>query len=211
MVIPHRFRRAGVLIAAAALSISVFAAEEVRTRALPATTERNSQPTNLAELFGFSSANTLLTLNSSFIEPAGSVENEEYSHEDFISALKHRDQMPKTPPEWITKTKDGISAYMTVFQEVGPFNLDVPMRKQFGLKPISGRKNVTAYAPSDPNIIYTASANGGLWKSTDGGETWQPKGDKWPSMYTSCVAVHPLGHRKFIIGRILCTVRCYLS
>lgn len=137
MVIPHRFRRAGVLIAAAALSISVFAAKEVRTRALPATTERNSQPTNLAELFGFSSANTLLTLNSSFIEPVGSVENEEYSHEDFISALKHRDQMPKTPPEWITKTKDGVSAYMTVFQEVGPFNLDVPMRKQFGLKPIS--------------------------------------------------------------------------
>lgn len=29
MVIPHRFRRAGVLIAAAALSISVFAAGEL--------------------------------------------------------------------------------------------------------------------------------------------------------------------------------------
>src|SRR5688572_33065314 len=28
--------------------------------------------------------------------------------------------------------------------------------------------------PGDPNVVYVASASGGLWKTTNGGVTWKP-------------------------------------
>jgi len=37
---------------------------------------------------------------------------------------------------------------------------------------ISGRTNSIAFHPTDPNILYIAAAQGGVWKTTDGGITW---------------------------------------
>ncbi len=58
-----------------------------------------------------------------------------------------------------------------------------------------------AIAPSDPNIIYVGtgehavrgvmtSAGDGMYKSTDGGKTWQPTGLD-SSMHIASIAVHP--------------------
>ena len=38
---------------------------------------------------------------------------------------------------------------------------------------ISGRTNSIAFHPTDPNTFYIAAAGGGVWKTTDGGSTWQ--------------------------------------
>ena len=38
---------------------------------------------------------------------------------------------------------------------------------------ISGRTNSIAFHPTNPNIFYIAAAQGGVWKTTDGGVTWQ--------------------------------------
>ncbi|MCE1164215.1 MAG: T9SS type A sorting domain-containing protein [Bacteroidetes bacterium] len=37
---------------------------------------------------------------------------------------------------------------------------------------ISGRTNSIAFHPTNPNIIYIAAAQGGVWKTTDGGINW---------------------------------------
>jgi hypothetical protein len=38
----------------------------------------------------------------------------------------------------------------------------------------TGRLNGLAVDPSDPNVMYAASATGGIWRTSDGGLTWFP-------------------------------------
>ena len=41
-----------------------------------------------------------------------------------------------------------------------------------------GRTANVAGSVKDPNLYYVASAGGGVWKTTDGGETWNAVFDK---------------------------------
>ena len=52
-----------------------------------------------------------------------------------------------------------------------------------------GRVNVIAFHPTDPDIIYLGTPAGGLWKTTDGGSTWEPKADMLASIGISGIAV----------------------
>lgn len=53
----------------------------------------------------------------------------------------------------------------------------------------TGRVMSVAFHPTNSNIIYTGSAGGGLWKSTDGGSNWIPKTDFLGSIGISAVIV----------------------
>jgi autotransporter-associated beta strand protein len=44
--------------------------------------------------------------------------------------------------------------------------------------PTSGRITGTAVDPTDPNVIYLATAGGGAWKTKDAGRTWLPLFDQ---------------------------------
>lgn len=51
-----------------------------------------------------------------------------------------------------------------------------------------GRTVCVAFDPVDPNTFYTGSAQGGLWKTTDGGTNWTPLTDQLPyTGVTHCV------------------------
>lgn len=56
---------------------------------------------------------------------------------------------------------------------------------------ISSRIVTGAYDPNDPNIIYIGAANGGIWKSTNGGMNWTPLTDDQPSMSSGALAIDP--------------------
>jgi photosystem II stability/assembly factor-like uncharacterized protein len=34
--------------------------------------------------------------------------------------------------------------------------------------------------PTDPNTLFVATPNGGVWRTTDGGATWSPLTDSLP-------------------------------
>lgn len=108
----------------------------------------------------------------------------------------HRDGMPAA--QWET----GVHSYSpgAVFTAVGPKNTSTPYQQYMSAGPISGRKNAAAFAPSNPSIIYVASAGGGVWKSTNGGTSFSPLSDKWPFLNTSSITVHPTNPNIVLVG-----------
>jgi len=56
----------------------------------------------------------------------------------------------------------------------------------------SGRLNVIAFHPSDPNVLYAGSPSGGFWESTTGGNSWTTTTDQLSSIGVSDIAVNPI-------------------
>lgn len=55
----------------------------------------------------------------------------------------------------------------------------------------SGRTTGIAFDPTTKGVYYLATAQGGLWKSTDAGVTWTGLSDSWQTLRTGAVAVDP--------------------
>ena len=64
----------------------------------------------------------------------------------------------------------------------------------------SGRILSHAFDPFDRRTIWVGSASGGLFRTNDGGNSWQPVTDHLPSMAVSAVAVHPRRPDTLLIG-----------
>ncbi|MCA9277741.1 MAG: hypothetical protein H6815_03035 [Phycisphaeraceae bacterium] len=77
-----------------------------------------------------------------------------------------------------------VSAHAQQWESLGPAPIS-----WFGGS--SGR--ISAVAPSTTNAdrIYVAGADGGVWRTTDGGATWQPLTDHMPTTATGALAVDP--------------------
>jgi photosystem II stability/assembly factor-like uncharacterized protein len=56
---------------------------------------------------------------------------------------------------------------------------------------VSGRTNSIAFHPSNPNVMYIGAAQGGVWKTTDGGVTWQALTDNLSTLSSGDIAVDP--------------------
>jgi photosystem II stability/assembly factor-like uncharacterized protein len=56
----------------------------------------------------------------------------------------------------------------------------------------AGRLNSIAIHPTNTNIIYVGAADGGVWKTTDGGGIWAPLTDDQCSLHIGSVAIDPV-------------------
>jgi photosystem II stability/assembly factor-like uncharacterized protein len=54
-----------------------------------------------------------------------------------------------------------------------------------------GRTRAATGVPSQPNVFYIGQVDGGVWKSTDYGRTWEPIFDDQPSQSIGAIAVAP--------------------
>src|SRR5205823_1390744 len=65
------------------------------------------------------------------------------------------------------------------WQAVGPGPINVTAENNITYTSVSGRVTAVASDPSDAsgNTYYVGSANGGVWKTTDGGLDWTPLTD----------------------------------
>ncbi len=52
-----------------------------------------------------------------------------------------------------------------------------------------GRLNCVGFSPTDNNTIYVGAAAGGVWKTTDGGSTWNPISDSIAALGISDIVV----------------------
>jgi photosystem II stability/assembly factor-like uncharacterized protein len=107
-------------------------------------------------------------------------------------ASAHRDSMRPVPIPH--------HAGSSIWTYVGPTNLPPPYRTYYGVGTNIGRVNDVAFDPLKPNVLYIASAGGGVWRSTDTGQNWTPLSNNWPSQATSSVAVHPKRGELVFVG-----------
>lgn len=56
---------------------------------------------------------------------------------------------------------------------------------------IGGRVRSIAIDPNNPLIIYAGSVSGGIWKSTNGGNSWLPKTDFAQNLVIGSIAIDP--------------------
>src|SRR5947207_2794079 len=68
----------------------------------------------------------------------------------------------------------------TVWKELGPRPIAGATTSSPGNLTSTGRVTAIAPHPTDPNILYVATAGGGVAKSTDGGQTWTHLTDRLP-------------------------------
>lgn len=66
--------------------------------------------------------------------------------------------------------------------------------------PNSGRVAAVAVDPTNTNVVYAGAAQGGVWKTTDGGVTWNPLTDTQASLATGSLALDPQNHLTLYVG-----------
>jgi photosystem II stability/assembly factor-like uncharacterized protein len=65
---------------------------------------------------------------------------------------------------------------------------------------IGGRFNCLAVDPNNSSVMYAGSANGGVWKTTDDGNTWLPMTDALPYQAIGAIAINPSNSNEIWIG-----------
>ncbi|HUL72264.1 MAG TPA: hypothetical protein VLT86_04135 [Vicinamibacterales bacterium] len=65
---------------------------------------------------------------------------------------------------------------------------------------VTGRVTAIVVDPTDTNIIYIGTAQGGVWKTTDGGLSWAPKTDNEISLAIGSLVMDPGNHLVLYAG-----------
>lgn len=121
--------------------------------------------------------NHWLNFYASRVNTNGSLPNESIIWEEYLKLNSVTKQSPQVLPQ-------------AAWAFVGPDYVP-PSPYQYASHGI-GRINCVAFHPSDSNIFWIGSGQGGVWKTTDGGITWNPLTDQLPITRISDIAVDPL-------------------
>ena len=94
-------------------------------------------------------------------------------------------------PRASTPRTSGIAPNSSTWTLIGP-------QPTSGL--VSGRVTGIAIDPRSNNTVYIGAAEGGVWKTTDGGVTWLPLTDSQVSLASGAIALDPLSPDTVYVG-----------
>ena len=96
----------------------------------------------------------------------------------------------------------GVAATPT-WKEIGPANppLQNGQTEQFpAVSPVTGRATAVVVDPTNSNKIYLGTADGGVWRSLDGGTTWTTIFDRAQSLGIGALALAPSNPTILYVG-----------
>ncbi len=99
---------------------------------------------------------------------------------------------PFSPPSSTTWTELGPSPI--------PNGQTDPNLNPAGEVAVSGRVSAIAVHPTNPNIVYVGAAQGGVFRSLDGGATWTPLMDNALSLAVGAIAIAPSQPSTIYVG-----------
>jgi hypothetical protein len=96
-------------------------------------------------------------------------------------------------PQWIALGPSPIpnGQTYTASQGTAPPSQEVP---------VSGRVSAIAVDPTNPKIVYVGGAQGGVYRSLNGGKTWEPLMEGALNFAIGCITVDPKDPTKVLIG-----------
>ncbi len=119
-----------------------------------------------------------------------------------LEALKHLDRMlaaeALTSP--MNRPSASIPASSTQWTLIGPQPTNNSLDPTIAGTPWSGRVTALAVDPRDANVVYLGAAEGGVWKTTNGGLTWTPLTDSQASLAIGSIALDPSNPNIVYVG-----------
>ncbi len=111
-------------------------------------------------------------------------------------ALKQLEQ--KRAKEDATRALLPLSALAAIpsWTFVGPQPINTPYTDPI----VSGRVSALATDPGDVNTVYLGGAQGGVWKTTNGGNSWTPLTDTQASTAIGSIALDPSNSSTIYVG-----------
>jgi len=86
-----------------------------------------------------------------------------------------------------------------VWQSVGPAPISGENIGQFPID-ASGRTTAILVHPQNPDIVYIGGAQGGIWKTTNGGTSWTALSDDQPSLAVGTMTFDPTNPNVIYVG-----------
>ncbi len=65
---------------------------------------------------------------------------------------------------------------------------------------VGGRIKALAIDPLNPDTMYAGAATGGVWKTTDAGNSWRPLTDSLPTLAVNSLVMDPSDHNTLYVG-----------
>jgi photosystem II stability/assembly factor-like uncharacterized protein len=119
----------------------------------------------------------------------------------FESALKEAKAIGRATPSVVSASSTWQSAGPQPVNSEDPTYQD-PVVNNFGAGwgIDSGRVTAVAVDPSDDLTVYMGAADGGIWKTTDGGATWASLGDQLDTQTVGAIAIDPRNPSTLYVG-----------
>ncbi len=103
-----------------------------------------------------------------------------------IAEMEKQETLRAAMPD--SDIKDGL---LTPWMEIGPNPIPNGQVDNGPQTPVSGRTTDIAVHPTNPDIVYVGTAQGGLYRSTNGGATWTTLMDSALSLAIGAVTIAP--------------------
>jgi photosystem II stability/assembly factor-like uncharacterized protein len=105
----------------------------------------------------------------------------------------------KAIEEMVQMERESPNIDPTFWTEVGP--APIPNGQTVApATPVSGRTVAIAVHPANPDLVYVGTAQGGLYRTSDGGATWTPIFDSAMSMAIGALALAPSNPEILYVG-----------